>query len=189
MGIFSLEFNSSDILSLEFSRNLEFLSEPFEIADDLVVPTGRYRFDEAFAGFQLGPHRKVSGTLNVNRGDFFNGHRTGIGYFGRVELSSQFAVEPRVSFDWISLPSGKTRVTLLGVRPTLAITPRMYVGALMQYNSSTQALETNFRWRWEFEPGSDLFVVYTDGRDTTGRGFSRLVNRGLAIKFTRFFRF
>ena len=41
----------------------------------------------------------------------------------------------------------------------------------------------------EIEPGSDLFVVYTDGRDTTGRGFSRLVSRGLAIKFTRFFRF
>ena len=58
-----------------------------------------------------------------------------------------------------------------------------------QYNSSTRALETNVRWRWEFEPGSDLFVVYTDGRDATGRGFSRLVSRGLAIKFTRFFRF
>ena len=188
-GIFTLEFNSSDVLSFEFSRNLEFLTEPFEVAGDLVVPTGRYRFNEAFAGLQLGPHRKVSGTLNLSRGDFFDGHRTGIGYFGRVEFTSRFAVEPRISFDWISLPSGKTRVTLLGLRPTLAITPRMYVGALMQYNSSTEALETNFRWRWEFEPGSDLFVVYTDGRATTGRGFSRLVNRGLAIKFTRFFRF
>ena len=65
----------------------------------------------------------------------------------------------------------------------------MYVGALVQYNSTTDALETNVRLRWEFEPGSDLFVVYTDGRDTTGRGFSRLVSRGLAVKLTRFFRF
>ena len=188
-GSFSLEFNSSDIISLDFSRNLEALTEPFEVAGDLVVSEGRYRFNKAAAGLQLGPQRKVSGTLNISRGDFFNGHRTAIGYSGRVEFSSQFAVEPRVSFDWISLPSAKTRVTLLGVRPTLTITPRMYVGALVQYNSSTRALETNFRWRWEFEPGSDLFLVYTDGRDTTGRGFSRLVNRGLAIKFTRFFRF
>ncbi len=189
MGIFSVEFNSSDQLSIDFSRNLEFLDEPFEVADDLVVSAGRYRFNEANLGLQLGPHRKVSGMLNLSRGGFFDGDRTGIGYTGRVELNSQFAVEPRVSFDWISLPSAKTRVTLLGVRPILTITPRMYIGALVQYNSSTEALETNFRWRWEFEPGSDLFVVYTDGRDTTGRGFSRLVSRGLAIKFTRFFRF
>ena len=132
--------------------------------------------------FAVSSKMLVSGTLNISRRDFFNGHRTAIGYSGRVELSSRFAVEPRVSFDWISLPSEKTRVTLLGVRPTLSITPRMYVGALAQYNSSTAALESNFRLRWEFEPGSD-------GRDTTGRGFSRLVNRGLAIKFTRFFRF
>ena len=189
IGSFSLEFNSSDVLSLDFSRNLEFLDESFEVAGDLVVPAGRYRFNEAAVGLQLGPHRKVSGMLTLSRGGFFNGHRTGIGYSGRVELSSRFAVEPRVSFDRIALPSAKTRVTLLGVRPTLAITPRMYIGALVQYNSSIEALETNLRWRWEFEPGSDLFVVYTDGRNTTGRGFSRLVSRGFAIKFTRFFRF
>ena len=120
--------------SLYFSRNLEFLTEPFEVAGDLVVPAGRYRFNEVTAGLQLGSHRKVSGALNLSRGDFFNGSRTGIGYSGRVELSSRFAVEPRVSFDWISLPGGKNRVTLLGVRPTLTITPRMYVGALAQYN-------------------------------------------------------
>ena len=162
---------------------------PFEVADGLIVPEGRYRFYEATLGLQLAPQRKVSGMLTLSRGGFFNGDRTGIGYNGRVELSPRFAVEPNVSFDWISLPDANTRVTLLGVRPTLAITPRMYIGALMQYNSSTEALETNFRWRWEFEPGSDLFVVYTDGRDTAGPGFSRLVSRGLAIKFTRFFRF
>ena len=189
VGSFGVEFNSSDVLTLAFSRNLEFLTEPFEVAGDLVVPTGRHRFNEVTATLQLGPQRKVSGMLTLSRGGFFNGDRTGIGYNGRVELSSQFAVEPRVSFDWISLAGAETRVTLLGVRPTLALTPRMYIGALVQYNSSIEALETNFRWRWEFEPGSDLFVVYTDGRDTTGRGFSRLVSRGLAIKFTRFFRF
>jgi len=188
-GNFSLEFNSSDLLSLDFSRNLEFLTEPFEVAAGLAVPEGQHRFNEAAVGIQLGSHRQVSGRANLTWGDFFNGQRTGIAYVGRVEFSSRFSVEPRVSFDWITLPRGKARVALYGVRPTLTVTPRMYVGALMQYNSSTEALETNVRWRWEFEPGSDLFVVYTDGRATTGRGFSRLVNRGLAIKFTRFFRF
>ena len=186
---FRIEFNSSDVFSIDFSRNLEFPVESFEVGGDLGVPAGRYRFYDAAAGLQLGPQRKVSGTLSLDLGEFFDGHRTGIAYSGRTEISSQFAIEPRVSFDWISLPGGRTRITLVGVRPTLTITPRMFVSALTQYNSSTNALETNVRWRWEFEPGSDLFVVYMDGRDTTGRGFSRLVNRGLAIKFSRFFRF
>ena len=65
----------------------------------------------------------------------------------------------------------------------------MYVGALVQYNSSTDALETNIRWRWEFEPGSDLFIVYTEGRATDLRGFPTLENRGFVVKFTKLLRF
>ncbi len=45
------------------------------------------------------------------------------------------------------------------------------------------------RLRWEYTGGSELFVVYSDGRDTRGPGFPALVNRTLAIKATRLFRF
>jgi hypothetical protein len=50
-------------------------------------------------------------------------------------------------------------------------------------------VESNIRWRWEYQPGSDLFVVYTDGRDTFGPRSAALMNRGLAIKATRLLRF
>jgi hypothetical protein len=43
--------------------------------------------------------------------------------------------------------------------------------------------------RWEYGPGSDLYVVYSDGRDTTAAGFPNLQNRSFAIKATRLFRF
>jgi hypothetical protein len=65
----------------------------------------------------------------------------------------------------------------------------MYASALVQYNSAGRSLETNARWRWEYRPGSDVFVVYTDGRDTTRPGFPSLLNRGIAVKLTRFVRF
>jgi len=129
------------------------------------------------------------GAATLNRGAFYGGHRTQIGFSGRAKFSRQFAVEPRASVDWVRLPQGNFRVTLAGARPTFTITPRMFVSALMQYNSSTNSLETNIRWRWEYQPGSDLFVVYTDGRDTSQSGVPALLNRGVAVKFTRFLRF
>ncbi len=188
-GSFGIDFENSDVLTFEYSRNYEFLSVPFEVARDVAVPVGGHRFQEVSASYQLGPQRSVSGTLSVGRGGFFTGNRTQIGYSGRANLSAQFAIEPRVSLDWVDLPQGSFRVTLLGARPTFTITPRMFVSALVQYNSATRSLETNVRWRWEYQPGSDLFVVYTDGRDTAGRGFPQLLNRGIAVKFTRFLRF
>ena len=42
---------------------------------------------------------------------------------------------------------------------------------------------------WEYEPGSDVFLVYSDGRDTRFGGFPSLLNRGLVIKFTKLMRF
>jgi len=45
------------------------------------------------------------------------------------------------------------------------------------------------RYRWEYQPGSDLFVVYSDGRETFYPSFPRLANRTFAVKFTRLFRF
>ncbi len=38
-------------------------------------------------------------------------------------------------------------------------------------------------------PGSDLFVVYSDGRLTNSIGLPVLLNRTFAVKFTKLFRF
>jgi hypothetical protein len=45
------------------------------------------------------------------------------------------------------------------------------------------------RLRWEYHPGSELFVVYNDGRDTTPTGFPHLQNRALILKINRLVRF
>jgi hypothetical protein len=65
----------------------------------------------------------------------------------------------------------------------------MFVSALVQYNSSTDTATANVRFRWEYKPGSELFVVYNDERDTTTAGFPELTNRAFIIKVTRLFRY
>ena len=72
---------------------------------------------------------------------------------------------------------------------TYTFTPRMFVAALVQYNSSNNSLSSNLRLRWEYSPGSELFVVYTDQRDTTLRGHPILQNRAFTVKVNRLFRF
>ena len=65
----------------------------------------------------------------------------------------------------------------------------MLVAALLQYNSTSNSMQTNVRFRWEYQPGSELFLVYSDGRDTLDRGFPQLLNRGFTVKMTRLFQF
>jgi hypothetical protein len=73
----------------------------------------------------------------------------------------------------------------------MIITPnaRMIVSGLMQFNAATHSLTSSARLRWEYRPGSELFLVYSDGRDTLAPGAPALVNRSLALKITRLLRF
>jgi hypothetical protein len=75
-------------------------------------------------------------------------------------------------------------------RATFALTPRMFVAALLQYQSAAKAVSSNVRFRWEYQPGSELFVVYSDGRGTDNTGFPPpILNRSLVVKMTKLFRF
>ena len=70
----------------------------------------------------------------------------------------------------------------------VTFSPRMFLSSFIQYNSSSDSLSSSVRFRWEYEPGSDLFVVYSEGReDLSLTPF--LANRTFAVKFTKLFRF
>ena len=50
-------------------------------------------------------------------------------------------------------------------------------------------MSTNLRMRWEYRPGSELFIVYNENRDTLAPSFPDLENRAFIIKINRLFRF
>jgi len=65
----------------------------------------------------------------------------------------------------------------------------MYVSGIVQYNSMATSLGSNIRFRWEYAPGSELFVVYTDDYDTEARpNITPLRNRALVVEINRLFR-
>ena len=189
-GQFEIEFESSDRFDVGYTRSYELLEQPFRIAPGVTIPVGGYSFEDVRASFGLGQHRRFSGTLSAQHGDFFSGERTSVGFSGgHLELTPQFSVEPSISFNQIDLPEGRFTARLATTRTTYTVTPLMFVSALLQYNSSNDSLSTNVRLRWEFLPGSELFVVYNEQRDTLARRFPELDNRALIIKINRLFQF
>ena len=65
----------------------------------------------------------------------------------------------------------------------------MLISSLVQFNVDTETLSSSARLRWEYTGGSEVFVVYSDGRDTAAAGFPLLQNRTVAVKATRLLRF
>ena len=185
-----VDFTNGDNLEVEYSENYELLRNPFAIADGVTIAAGGYGFRELRTRYMLGPQRHFTGNLSAATGSFYDGKRTDVGYNGRVEVTPRFAVEPRVSINWIDLTAGSFTTKLTSARLSYTFTARMALSALLQYTSTSHTLSSNIRWRWEYRPGSDLFVVYSDGHDTVTRtGIPALQNRSVAFKLTRLFRF
>jgi hypothetical protein len=186
---FRMELQNGDEWNVDYEKNYEFLAEPFEVYPGVFIPVGGYGFQNVRMSYQLGPQRKISGRATYQFGGFFGGARNEWSYRGRIETTPKLSLEPNLSVNRVDLPESDFTATLLGGRATLNLSPRMSFSALVQYASFESELLTNLRFRWEYQPGSDFFVVYNDGRATGLEEPLFLQSRSLSIKLTRLLRF
>lgn len=101
----------------------------------------------------------------------------------------QLSLEPCIVFNWIDLPQGAFSTRLAVTRVNYSFSPRMFLSGLLQCNSLSDTFSANLRLRREYQPGSELFVVYTEDRDTDAPDrFSERSNRALVVKLNRLFR-
>lgn len=184
------EMENSDVVSVGFNDLYERLVVPFAIAPGVVIPTGGYAFRDVEATVSLGLQREISGNFSARYGSFYDGTRTSLEFGrGRVEILPELSVEPSISFNWVDLPQGDFTAHLATARINYSFNPRMFLSGLLQYNHSGDRFASNVRFRWEYAPGSELFVVYTDDRDLdVFDRFSELSNRALVIKVNRLIR-
>ena len=188
---FDIQFESSDGFSTGVTENYDNLIVPTRISGT-TVPAGRYTFRDFDVSYNFGLQRPYSGRLGFQMGDYYTGERMSVGFTSaRIEILPQLSLEPSVEFNWIDLPEGEFDQHVARARMSYSLNPRMYVSGLVQYSTGSDSFITNLRFRWEWAPGSEIFVVYTEDRDTEPLlvdRWSELSNRGLVIKVNRLFR-
>jgi hypothetical protein len=194
---YRMELRGNDQFGIDVSRNYEFLRQGFNIVPGRLIPAGIYEFGDFRTVFVFGAQRRLSGSISGGYGSFYGGTNSEFAYRGLIEISNRFNVEPGVTLNWIDIASlqgtnaGEPFRTTVGtLRSSYMFSPRMALSALVQYNSTASSLGSSVRFRWEYAPGSDFFVVYSDGRDTRiGDRFPGLQNRTFVVKVTKLFRF
>ena len=193
-GRFEIEFENSDWLTLNVTDLFERLTEDTSVSG-APMPAGRYPFRDVELTYFFGPHRRASGNLSLTKGSFYSGDVVSVGISrGRIEVLPQLSLEPSIEFNWIDLPElqafdGQFNQHVVRTRITYSLSPRSFLSGLVQYNSGSDTFSTNVRLRWEWAPGSELFIVYTEDRNTEVLDrWSELSNRGLVIKVNRLLR-
>jgi hypothetical protein len=204
-GHFGTELANSDLISLDAAREYELLTQPFTPAGSPVaIAAGGYTFDQVGASYTWGGQRRISGTLAAQAGEYYDGRITSVSFglatnaltsAGRISILPQLSMEPTVSLTRFDLRGGSFTAKLYRTRADYGFSSLMFVSALVQYNSADRAVSSNLRFRWEYRPGSELFLVYTDERDVTEDRFMTattvrgLKNRAFVVKINRLLRY
>jgi hypothetical protein len=187
---FLTELQNSDLVAVVATDHYEYLSRPFTVSPGHTIARGGYGFTDVTATMGFGQQRRLSGSLSLQAGEFYDGHIAALTYSsGRLAILKQWSLEPSFSVNHVTLPTGDFTSQVYRARTDYGFNPRRFISALVQYSSADHLFSSNLRYRWEYQPGSELFVVYTDERDTTTPGYPGLRNRAFVVKVTRLFQF
>jgi hypothetical protein len=188
-GEFGIEFQNSDTFTASYGDAYEFLPVPANIVG-ITIPVGGYDYATTRVGYNFGRQRPISGNVSVEHGGFYSGRKTTLAISqGRVNVTPQVSIEPTYLGNWVDVIEGESTTHLVGSRVTYTVTPAMFVSALVQYNTGIDAVSANVRLRWEYRPGSELFLVLNEQRATLSPRFPDLVNRSFIVKVNRLVRF
>ncbi len=184
-GGFATQFADGSRLLLEVEDRFERLLSETPIAG-VPVPAGDYDFRDASISYTASGARRVSGSVAVSRGSFFDGDRTSLQGSLLVRPNNHWSFNLFGQHNALDLAGQSFNADVFGGRVKYAHSTRLFLSGFLQYLDSTDELVTNVRLNFLHAPLSDVFLVYTERRDL---GTSQLVERLLTLKVTKLFAF
>ena len=176
-------FQNSTSVEIGFNPSVEDLNAPFILNSrrGIVVAPGRYSFNEFFAGIAGNASAPVSLSGRFGDGSFYDGTRREYQGGVAVRLSAHFNAATTIIHSHVALPAGAFTTVLSTSRLNVSFSTRIFLNALVQYNSDARQWTSNVRFNIIHRPLSDFFLVYNDHRDSrTGQ----LADRALIAKLT-----
>ena len=170
------------------NSNVEQLTAPFVLSrrNNIVLKPGRYDFSEFFLWYEPDPSAVVGLTGRFAIGDFYSGTLQSYKGGATIRPSERVNVQTTLTHNRYRLPEGDFNTSLLTSRINYSFSTRLFVNALIQYNSDARQWSTNVRLDLIHRPLSDFFLVYNDQRDSKN---GDLLNRALIAKMTYLFSF
>jgi hypothetical protein len=178
-----LTMNDSGFFEAGVNGNRENNSTPFTLnaARGVSVVPGRYDFDEYFALYRSNNAARFSFETRVSSGDLYDGHRNGYAIAPTVRVNEHFNASFSVQVNDIDLPTTSYVSTLMAMRLDYSVSTRVFLNALMQYNTDSKEWSSNVRLNIIHRPLSDFFLVYNERRSGSS---AALVDRSIVAKLT-----
>ena len=182
---FHLSINMQNGTGMEpgVNTNVEVIRTPFTLnaARGARILPGRYEYNEYFFWYRTNGASRFGSSVRYSIGPFYGGYRRSYAWGPEFRPNEKLNATLTLQLNDISLPAVSYLQTLTTGRVNYNFNTKMFLNALLQYNTDTHQLSSNIRFNIIHRPLSDIFFVYNEHRDElTGL----LQDRSLIAKMT-----
>jgi hypothetical protein len=183
---FDTLFTDGSRLFLEHRDNFDRIDDPFTVSDE-VVGVGEYSFREDAITYQSSAGRPLSARTTLTVGDYYGGEKTSVNMGALWRASPQLLFDLSLNRNDITLNGRSFTADVYGARIRGALSTTFFTNAFFQYNAAAHQSVVNIRVDYIHSPLSDLFVAYTERRNTQGAG--DVLERVFSVKLTKMLAF
>ena len=176
--------------SVEAKLLYEDLLVPFALSEDAVVPAGSYTFFRLGASYHVSHTRLFQLRPSIEAGTFFDGWQATVGFSPIWYVSPHLELAGSYLYNRIRFPDRDARFDahLARLRIGTALNTKVSTNAFIQFNSATNQVSANVRFRYNFREGNDLWIVYNEGIHTDRHRLSPALpftdTRTILLKYT-----
>ncbi len=170
-----VEWESGDRTFVVFGKNLESITQPFLLRGKLLVLPGVYQNNQSEFRYRTFRGRRFSTFQRIRWEDFWGGDRFSITFNPNFIISDKFSVRIEYDFDDISLPQGQLTSHLVNSIFRYNLTNVWLTITTLQYESTEDLYNLNFRLNYIYRPGDDVFLVFNRTSDNERTDWSVLL--------------
>jgi hypothetical protein len=193
MAPINVRMETGDRFEFNWSPHGEILLAPFEVSPGVIIPAGSYQFTRWRAEAQTSSHRPFQFGNTTWFGQFYDGHLTQQeNYVKWTSPKGRLQLEVETENDFAHMPEGNFVQKLWQFQGAYAWNPNLVLTSFIQYDTASQNVGANTRFRWTIKPGNDVFVVWNRSwQQIVPSPYLRLVPESdlIAVKLRWTFRF
>ena len=172
---FGVEWESGDRSMVDFGKNLESITQPFLLRGKLLVLPGVYRNNQFEYRFRTFRGRRLSTFLRIRWEEFWGGDRWSMTFNPNFIISDKLSARIEYDFDDISLPQGQLTSHLVNSILRYNFNNLWLTTTTLQYDSTEDLYNLNFRLNYIYRPGDDVFLVFNRTSDDERTDWSVLL--------------
>ena len=182
-------FESTDEIFLKYSHFRDNPEFNFFVPGAGIIDSGDYEWNAIFIGGGFSNNRKLGATASIAiHDDWYDWERTDYNMGFRWSINKHMLLSTTHRYSHFEQENLDEDVLLNSARLMVNINANMGLLNVVQHDSYTDTVGLYSRFRWEWTPGKELFLVLRQGYRDGYRGFDLETER-YSIKVSSSFRF